>query len=93
MEIIETPWDLFSSLLVFLIGLFIILKKSRAFNTNWRRSAFLYFWHTIFCVIYLYYTSKFGGDAIVYYDVLRKSHSIINSCEKMKYSKRPMSKQ
>jgi hypothetical protein len=73
MEIIETPWDLLSALLVFLVGLFIILKISRTFNANWRRSALLYFWHTIFCVIYLYYVVEFGGDAIVYYDVSRLS--------------------
>jgi hypothetical protein len=34
---------------------------------NFKKSCFLFFWHTFFCFIYLYYSLTQGGDSVVYY--------------------------
>lgn len=52
-----------------LISFFIIisLKICEYFKVNFKKSCFLFFWHTFFCFVYLYYSLTQGGDSIVYY--------------------------
>jgi hypothetical protein len=56
-----------SAALVFLVGLGISLLLPRRFAVPWRRSAFLYLWHTAFCVIYLIYSLSNSADSVTYY--------------------------
>ncbi len=52
-----------------LIIFFIIasLKICEFFNVGYKKSLFLFFWHTLFCFLYFYYSLTNGGDSIVYY--------------------------
>ncbi|MWC18601.1 hypothetical protein GQO11_07995 [Acinetobacter johnsonii] len=43
------------------------LKICEYFKVSYKKSCFLFFWHTLFCVLYFYYSLAFGGDSIVYY--------------------------
>lgn len=63
----EEYWSIISALMVFFVGAFLIIRLSGVFNTTNKRGILIYFWHTIFCLIYLAYVTKFGGDAHFYY--------------------------
>jgi hypothetical protein len=43
------------------------LKICEYFEVNFRKSVFLFFWHSIFCIFYFYYSLIQGADSIVYY--------------------------
>ncbi len=43
------------------------LKICEYFEVNFRKSIFLFFWHSIFCIFYFYYSLIQGADSIVYY--------------------------
>ncbi len=68
MEFFSTAWDFLSAILVFGVGLFVVVRFSRVVNCRLQRSVFLYFWHTVFCILYVNYVVANGGDAIDYYD-------------------------
>lgn len=63
----EDYWSIISAFIVFLFGAFLIVRVSSVFKATNKRGLIIYFWHTFFCLIYLYYATNFGGDAIVYY--------------------------
>ena len=66
-EIISTPWHVFSALIVFLFGVAVAIALARKFSVRRDRAIFLYVWHTAFCMLYLSYVMENGGDAIAYY--------------------------
>mgnify|MGYP001023966259 CR=1 FL=1 len=69
MELFSTPWDIFSSLFVFLFGLIFSININKYFKVKKIRSAIIYLWHTFFCVLYLNYVLNKGGDALWYYQL------------------------
>src|SRR5690606_27971745 len=67
MQLVSSPWQVITTLLVFVVGIFVASAISQHFQTGQRRSVLLYVWHTIFCVIYALYVIKYNGDALYYY--------------------------
>ena len=47
---------------------FLVNSSVGYFNTTKIRALSLYIWHTFFCCVFIYVTSKIGGDAIFYYN-------------------------
>ena len=67
MEIVSSSWDVVGALLVWLTGLGVTLRVRKSFRIRLTRSIALYVWHTLFCLAYLVYVSREGGDAVAYY--------------------------
>lgn len=60
-------WGYISALITFLFGGVISIKISNFFGVKQQNGFFLYLWHTIFCLIYLWYANTYGADALTYY--------------------------
>ncbi|MGE4534741.1 hypothetical protein [Halomonas sp.] len=67
MELVSSGWHVFSAWLVFMLGLLLSFLLPREFNLSKKRGVLLYAWHTIWCLIYLWYVLSDGGDALMYY--------------------------
>jgi len=67
MDLFATPWDLISPFLVWALGLPVASWLGRQFGQTQKRSWFLYVWHTLWCIAYLFYTLSNGGDSLSYY--------------------------
>lgn len=67
MEILSSAWHVVSAFLVFLFGLFLSITMGRKFQPTRHRTWILYVWHSIFCIVGLFYSIENGGDAITYY--------------------------
>jgi len=59
--------DIFSTFLVFLIGVIIIISIRGLFNASQVRVFVLYVWHTIFSIAYMYISTFKVTDSIGYY--------------------------
>lgn len=68
MVLYESVWHLISALLVLILSLLISLNLKRILCCTNKRIAFLFFWHLLFCAIYLVYLSSNVGDAFHYYN-------------------------
>jgi len=66
-EVANTPWHVFSAMIVFGLGALLGEYLRRSFNLPQGRSFLLYLWHTIFCLVYMLFALKNGADAINYY--------------------------
>ncbi len=66
-RILESSWNYVSIFIVFFIGFFLIFFSEKKFDTSKVRVCSLYIWHTIFCCVFIFTTSKIGGDSIFYY--------------------------
>lgn len=53
--------------IIFLISLILVIKICEIFNYSYKNSLFLYFWHTLFCLIYLWFTLNNIADSRAYY--------------------------
>lgn len=62
-----TPWHAISSLLVLLLGCLLCIKLNRWLQVSQRMIVLLYFWHTLFCLIYIYFSVNFETDAWGYF--------------------------
>lgn len=67
MELVSSGWHVFSTWLVFMLGLLLSLLLPSHFNLSRKRGILLYAWHTLWCLIYLLYVLSDGGDALMYY--------------------------
>ena len=67
MELIGSPLQLASAVLVCATGLLAALKIGRMLGVRHGRAALLYAWHTLFCLAYTAYAIENGADALVYY--------------------------
>jgi hypothetical protein len=67
MDLFHGPWSLILAFSIFLFGLVICLPLSVYFKVNSTNTIFIYIWHTIFCFVYFFFVSRFGGDAIGYW--------------------------
>lgn len=66
-EVLSSAWHAISAFLIFLIGFFLSLKLALLLRINQRVTLFLYLYHSIFSLVYLYFILSNGGDAIGYY--------------------------
>lgn len=60
-------WGYISAFIVFLCGFLLAQRVSSYFGVKQRYSVFLYLWHTVFCLVYMWYVTNNGGDALSYY--------------------------
>ncbi|MDX3895625.1 hypothetical protein [Pusillimonas sp.] len=67
MELIGSPLQLASAVLVNLVGLLLALKAGRMLGVRRSRAMVLYAWHSLFCLAYSVYAVENGADALVYY--------------------------
>lgn len=67
MDLVSNAWHVFGAALVFFLGAIFSIKMGRAFDTSGNRSLALYLWHTLFCLVYIFYVRNAGGDALTYY--------------------------
>ncbi|GAB3374857.1 hypothetical protein [Azotobacter armeniacus] len=67
MALVSSTWHVIGAILVFLAGALLITWARHYFKTSTSRSLALYSWHTLFCLVYAWYTLTYGGDAIGYY--------------------------
>ena len=63
----SSAFQLISSVLVFIVGLFILLGIRKYLWSNLKRASLLYIWHTVLCVVYFWYVLNKGGDATMYF--------------------------
>lgn len=67
MNLLETPWDVLSPLIIWALGLLTIRYIGKRLGSTPRRSMLLYSWHTFICFAYLYYSLSNSADSIQYY--------------------------
>tara|TARA_R110002020_G_scaffold29239_1_gene92367 strand:+ start:34247 stop:35431 length:1185 start_codon:yes stop_codon:yes gene_type:complete len=67
MEIVSTAWHVVIAFIVFLAGFLIMSILAKRFHVSVLRSFLLYSWHSVFCLFYLWFALRFGGDAIAYF--------------------------
>lgn len=67
MEIVSTGWHAFSAWSVFIVGLLLSVFLPKYFKLTRRQGALLYVWHTLWCLVYLWYVLSDGGDSLMYY--------------------------
>jgi len=67
MELVSSGWHVISPAIVFVMGAFIVNALRSPFNIKQNRAFLIYLWHTLFCLVYLWYVLNYGGDAIGYY--------------------------
>ena len=67
MDLIGSPVQLATAVLVVVAGVFAALFAGPRLGTSPRRAVLLYAWHTLFCVAYALYAVANGADALVYY--------------------------
>jgi hypothetical protein len=67
MEIYSSIWHAVIAFLVFFTGAVVALVVGQRFRIRTVRSFIIYIWHSVFCLIYLWYVLENGGDAIGYY--------------------------
>jgi hypothetical protein len=71
MNFIVDVWGYYSIVIIFAIGLIFctVIGNGLGFKSSLIFS--LYVWHTIFCLVYYWYATAFGADALMYYDVAK----------------------
>ncbi len=68
MELISIIWHILSAMLVFVLGAAVAYYTGTYFGLKRFRSLGIYGWHTIFCMVYLWYALMNGADALDYYE-------------------------
>lgn len=71
MQLLSSIWHLLSALLVLLMGAAVAYYAGAYFGLKRFRSLGIYGWHTIFCMVYLWYACLNGADALDYYENAR----------------------
>lgn len=67
-ELINDIWGVISAFMVFALGLVVCIKIGFLFDAKKSRAIFLYFWHTLFCLVACWYSLNFMSDAFGYYE-------------------------
>lgn len=83
---INSIWQIIAPILVFLFGIGVANIICGYFNITLKRTIYLYLWHTLFCFLYAWYITKYGGDAIMYYSSsIHQNTSFAFGTEAVKY--------
>lgn len=67
MPLYSNAWHILGAALVLLLGALVAIGLAGTFGATRRRALGLYLWHTAFCLVYLAYVLRDGGDALGYY--------------------------
>lgn len=67
MEVFGSAWQAVGAFIVFTLGILLSMRMARYFRISRVRGCFLYFWHTLFCMLYFLYVINNGGDSLGYY--------------------------
>jgi hypothetical protein len=67
--LIGSPLEVFVALFVWLMGFYLVGLLYKIFSVSYRKSLFLYLWHTIFVFIYFYYSLDNNADSSSYYTI------------------------
>lgn len=59
--------DIFSTIIIFLLGIFFINQIANAFKATKRRAFGLYVWHSIFSLVYAFLSLTMPADTSIYY--------------------------
>lgn len=68
MENTESIFSLFASFVVYIFGFLFLRGFKFSFQTTSVRIFALYTWHTLFCIIYFFYSKHNISDSTLYYD-------------------------
>lgn len=68
MYLVETPWHVFSAFLLLILGGIVALTVQKSFRLSSRRVLLFYAWHTVWCLVYIWYSSNNISDAAGYYN-------------------------
>jgi hypothetical protein len=63
----DSAWGVITAFFVFVLGAIFSIIIGRSFSLSVKNSLSLYLWHTFFCVAYVAFVLKNGGDALGYY--------------------------
>lgn len=66
-NIFDSPGDVFSTALIWLLGFVITVRIARFLNLKTKRAFYLYLWHSLLCFGFTYFTHVNGADAANYY--------------------------
>lgn len=61
-------WQATTPFIIFFLGIFATILVSRKFGAKDRRALSLYLWHSLFTLVYYWFTINVGADASVYYE-------------------------
>ena len=64
---INTVWHLVSAFMVFIGGLFLFYFLAKIFSIKLKIIIPIYVWHSLFSLIYMYFSLKIGADSVDYY--------------------------
>ena len=64
------------SFFVYFICLYIVVKFAQSIRTNQKISILIYFWHSLFCFVFINYAITNGLDAIGYFLASKNLESI-----------------
>ena len=67
MELYSSFWHILSAFFVFMATFFMAVYFGCYLKSSIVRSSFLFLWHSLFSLVYLYYVVANGGDSIAYY--------------------------
>lgn len=67
MPLYTNAWHVLGAALVLLLGAAACVAVAPGFGATRRRALCLYAWHTVFCMVYMAYVIRDGGDAIGYF--------------------------
>jgi hypothetical protein len=65
----SSTWHILSALIIFIAGFIVTIPLSKHFNIGTKIGGGLYLYHSLFCMVYLFYVINFSGDAIGYFKV------------------------
>lgn len=67
MMVVSTAWHVFSAALVFFSGLVFSLVFAKKIRLAQKPALVLYLWHTLFSMVYLWYSLNSVADSTIYY--------------------------
>jgi len=67
MALYSNAWHILGAALMLLLGAGVAMALAPGFDATRRRALGLYAWHTLFCLVYMAYVVRDGGDALGYY--------------------------
>lgn len=67
MPMFETVDQVFSALFIWLLGFMLAESVRKSFHLNFKITHLLYIWHTLFCLLYIFYSQTHTADAVEYY--------------------------
>ena len=67
MTLFSSPWHVISAFFVFILGIGLAISVRRYFNCSIKRVILLYFWHSLFCIVYCLYAIFNIADSQTYY--------------------------